>query len=196
MLRKYEPHKQLNDFVAKVTREITMDRFTASKKLGKWTLKVDFGTFDIMMWSSSGRRTHRIPLHTVNEVRVGEQALNSKDFRTGPSDAQDLALVILHGTHFRLKQLCLIAPTTEDRDAWSTAVWEHSRFLRPDLYTTHMMRDRWIQRQWEELSDGNDTIGLKELKTYASTINYKMSAKELRDYMQLVSFRERCCVCV
>ncbi|EGD83199.1 phospholipase C gamma [Salpingoeca rosetta] len=186
MLREYKPHPKLNDFVQMVTRDCTMDRYLTNKKMTKCSIKMDFGTFNIVFRTGPGRRAHYVPLHTVCEVRTGEQALACKDFKLASSESKDCALVILHGDQFRLKQLCLVAQNAAEAEAWAVAVWEHSRFLRPDLYMTHMMRDRWLQTQWDELSGGSDQIGLRELKTFATKINYKLSARELRDYMYLV----------
>eukprot|EP00043_Microstomoeca_roanoka_P005501 m.56102 g.56102 ORF g.56102 m.56102 type:complete len:1354 (+) comp12995_c0_seq1:65-4126(+) len=184
--REYVRSPKLDEYISVLQRDTTVDKYLFSKRFPRCIVNVDFDTFSIVFRTGAGRRPHYIPLNTVCEVRRGAQALACKEFKSAPPEVEPYAFVILHGEQFRLKQLCLVAHTIEEAEAWAEGIWQHSRFIRPDLYETHLVRSRWLQANWDELSNGGETIGLKELKTWTTKINYKLGAKDLKDFMSLV----------
>lgn len=60
-------------------------------------------------------------LQDIFEIRRDDIAVGCKQFRESPDVKlcdPTLALTVLHGTEFRLQQLCVIFESTAVRDAW------------------------------------------------------------------------------
>lgn len=76
--RDYKLHPNLDAYFKVVQRELTMDRYLQNKKFPKYTVRIDFNSFHLLLRSGEGRHPHLIPLFTVCEVRVGAQALACK----------------------------------------------------------------------------------------------------------------------
>lgn len=124
----------------------------------------------------------------VLEVRVGERAINSKDFRQATADKggariTPLAVTIMHGKLFRLKQLCLVCNNEEEVTAWSEGIYFFSRLASPHLYDTPIMMERFLLRRWHHLTASNTkpSIGLKDVLTFLQKINLKMAKKDIKD---------------
>eukprot|EP00049_Salpingoeca_infusionum_P018616 m.357987 g.357987 ORF g.357987 m.357987 type:complete len:1324 (-) comp18011_c0_seq1:571-4542(-) len=173
-----------------------IEHFTPSRRPTKGHIIFSPSTFYISYFEGS-RQALQIHLLDVLEIRKGAQALQSKDFRLAQGDpaslpnAAERAFVILHGKEFRLKMFCALAPSQEIATAWVDALWIKSRFVSPQLYQSHLLRQRYIDASWQELVGDRQTIALREVKLFATKANKKMPIRELKDLFNIVVEPER-----
>jgi len=83
-------------------------------------------------------RHGEVDLMEILEVRVGDRALQSKDFKQAHLDKTQskllpFAVTIMHGKHFRLKQLCIVCNSENEVTAWSDGLYHFSRIAQPEL---------------------------------------------------------------
>eukprot|EP00730_Choanoeca_flexa_P001991 TRINITY_DN10872_c0_g1_i3.p1 TRINITY_DN10872_c0_g1~~TRINITY_DN10872_c0_g1_i3.p1 ORF type:complete len:1382 (+),score=416.91 TRINITY_DN10872_c0_g1_i3:102-4247(+) len=196
--RDYKQPANLDDLNKMVSQPWRMTRYHPKNKPVHYKVSVDFETFELLLApESSGKQTLSIEMFHVQELRTGEYAANAKDFKASGAitDKTDVGccLVVMHGTEFRLKQLCLLAPSTSTAQAFADVLWAYSRHVAPECYSSFERKRRWLRRQWRELagSRGAESLTLREVKNWMPKINFKPSNKETREYFDQVAVMEQ-----
>lgn len=181
--------KDLDAYTALLSRVpgTHMEKYYGNKKPSKFFFSLKLATFEIVWGHHNGRTVGTVDLHDVQEIRRGDRALACKDFRSLERKIDsNLALVIMHGTEFKLKQLCLIAPTKDEAQAWAEGVWAYSRHVRPELYDTPFVLERWLNKNWVALGESRGSISMRDVKVWVSKINFKISTRELKEFFNEV----------
>ena len=197
MQRDYKPPPNLAELRETLEKLTAMDKYVfskgAGKKAPKLLFKCDLELMEVHWYEAKkdgepGRHIGTMEFMEINEVRTGAMALNSKDFRQASLDKQSaklepLAVTIMHGKLFRLKQLCIICNNALEADAWSRGLWHFSRIMNPKLYRAHLQTDYFLRRRWHGLTAGKTkpSIGMRDLVLFLQKINLKMPKKELKD---------------
>eukprot|EP00035_Acanthoeca_spectabilis_P015186 m.301463 g.301463 ORF g.301463 m.301463 type:complete len:1340 (-) comp16307_c0_seq7:110-4129(-) len=134
---------------------------------------------------SKSKGTIRIPLSDIEEIREGPLALNCKTFRES-SDAGSikdpgLALVILHGTEFRLMQTCLVFFSVAERETWGAALAAVTPLNNKDLYLGDALIRAYIKLQLQHLRPDGSHVGLRHVKSWVKRLKIKLSAREIKE---------------
>ncbi|KAG9510341.1 1-phosphatidylinositol 4,5-bisphosphate phosphodiesterase gamma-1 [Fragariocoptes setiger] len=149
-----------------------------------------------------------IDLRSIREVRVGKcfPLFDQWPDETSKFDNQQCFL-ILHGDRFVLKELACIASSPKECQVWASGV---SILVSQISNMNYPMKiERWLLKQFQKLayssistsphmsaansshnqSQGHDTdaetrtITIKDLKNFLYRLNYKVPAREIREYL-------------
>lgn len=173
-----------------------MDRIAPGRRPQEVCVVFSPRTYLISWFAGSTRGklgTHigQVDVGEIKEVRAGLPAANTKDFRAGvegPNPDRDrLALCILYGTEFRLKQLCFYVRSKEELIAWSEGLTWHTQGENALLYDFPLALPRWLEKHWHALDrQMRQSIVSKDVRLWLQRVNYKLSPKEIKDYFQMV----------
>eukprot|EP00047_Mylnosiga_fluctuans_P014181 m.36081 g.36081 ORF g.36081 m.36081 type:complete len:289 (-) comp5374_c0_seq1:4996-5862(-) len=175
-----------------------MDRLVPGRKPQEVCVCFSPKTFLISWFAGSvkgkpGTQLGQVDLAEIKEIRVGLQAMNSKDFKAGLESTgevrEKLALCIMHGTEFRLKQLCFLGRREDEVEAWANAINYHLITENGALFYDYPLAlPRWIEKHWQALDrQQKQSIVSKDIRIWLQRINYKLSPKEIKDYFQMVA---------
>lgn len=135
------------------------------------------------------KKMTKVNIMDIREIRFGEEAWNSKDFRMasdhGTAD-RTLAITIMYGKLFKLKQL----PFCVSSSAELPVVVEGLKALMPDvtpqIYTSDLLLKRSIASEVRVLNDGG-IFGLKHLKALLKRTKKKVSAKDAKKMFDVLN---------
>lgn len=173
----------------------TMDRIFPGRRAQEVCVVMNTKSCQIMWFQGSvrgkpGSHLGAVDLHEIREVRVGASAVNTKDFRLaveGQMIDEKLAICILYGSEFRLKQLCFTARREEDLLAWTEGLYQYTIRENPLFYDFPLALPRWIDRHWQMLDrQQKQVIVTKDVKLWLQRINFKQSPKDIKEQFTLV----------
>jgi phosphatidylinositol phospholipase C gamma-1 len=189
---------ELASHVSLLKRETTVNRYHAAKKSEEVLLQVLFETFQIKVKvkKSKGAVSY-INIGDIHEIRVGNVALRSKEFATSSEIDQavfmnDTAICIMHGTAHRLKQFVFTVDSEDEWTTWTEGLKQFTRSHASSHYTSDKVKERWLMKSWEQLTpSGVAHITLRELKTFLTKSEIKLSSKETKDhFMSVDTYKE------
>lgn len=156
-------------------------------------VRFNLKTFEIKYTGLRGNQEVKIDVRTIREIRTDAMACKCKGW--GPKGGVDQlkalkrikhVFVLIYGMTFDLKQLCCIANTQEEFEAWTSGLRQHTPFEAPELYTSNQLLSRWLVKDWDTLAKAQASLGLREVKTWLQRINYKISNRDAKDIFGLV----------
>jgi len=167
-----------------------VSKFSAKRSMIRAHIRVDFEAMRLV-WLQ-GRQTKHINVEHIREVRRHEDALKCKVFRNSGDIASvnsDYAFVIIYGTEFKLRQLCLEIPEHEDGaearleafTAWNDGLLRLTAFESPGLYSTDRLISYGIQRGWASMTQNHRRPGLREVKAWLQRVSCKMTNRETKE---------------
>lgn len=169
---------------------------TSKGKANGWepaSVRFNLKTFEIKYMSLLKKGEVKIDVRTIREIRVDQMAVKCKGWgpKGGPDQLKAVkrikhAFVLVYGMTFDLKQLCCIANTQEEFEAWTNGLRQHTPFEAPELYTSNQLLARWLVKDWDTLAKTQASLGLREVKTWLQRINYKISNRDAKDIFGLV----------
>eukprot|EP00038_Savillea_parva_P017361 m.19984 g.19984 ORF g.19984 m.19984 type:complete len:1333 (+) comp3742_c0_seq1:562-4560(+) len=174
---------------------MVLRKFSAKRSMLQTVFRVDTSSMQIV-WQQ-GKQTKRINLEEVREVRRHEAALRCKVYRNsndaGLADV-DFAFVVIYGTEFKLRQLCLAVPEHEGGvesrvaafAAWTEGLLRLCAVWAPDLHTSDRQMVYWLKREWHSMAKHHHGPGLRDIKAWLQKVSCKLSNRETKELFSIV----------
>lgn len=164
----------------KVTRHYPKAKPAPSSEV----LILEQDTWQIVLDSATKKGSITIDVENVREVRYGPMCLDAKGFTEAQLEDSEkkFAFIIMYGSAFKQRQLCLVANSNEDYLVWTEGLARILPEKLPQEYTTTKLINRWLIRIWLELVDSTrSTLMFKEFKGLLRRIDFKAETREAKE---------------
>ncbi|XP_060559866.1 1-phosphatidylinositol 4,5-bisphosphate phosphodiesterase gamma-1-like, partial [Ruditapes philippinarum] len=155
------------------------------------TLEIKPTTSQLVWIKAQGVRPEgSICFRDIKEVRKGK---SSKDFDKWQDEArrvdQRLCFVVYYGNTFKLHSLSVVASSVEERDKWYKGL---DLLIEDSRTVSHIsLVERWLTKEFMRMierlrAEQADRLTLKNVKSWTTRINCKISTNRLREKFQSV----------
>ncbi|XP_038050378.1 1-phosphatidylinositol 4,5-bisphosphate phosphodiesterase gamma-1-like isoform X2 [Patiria miniata] len=176
--------------VASVTKMLKMGtvltRFYGKRRPERRSFEICMETRQILWRRQTGRTDGAVKIREIKEIRPGK---NSRDFERWPDEAKkydtSLCLVICYGAEFRLKSLSVVAGNADERHKWIVGLNWLVEDHKISSYPSRL--EWWLRREFYAMGKTkNDTVSLRDMKSFMPYVNLKMNTKDLKEYFNEV----------
>lgn len=117
-----------------------------------------------------------LEIRDIHEVRPGK---NSKDFDKLVDDNKraESCFVVLYGQEFKLRTLSVVAFSPQERNMWITGLRDMCAMVRTTSYPNAV--ERWLRKEFYAMENSHNAITQKDLKSFLSKLNCKISTSKL-----------------
>ncbi|GAB0091623.1 1-phosphatidylinositol 4,5-bisphosphate phosphodiesterase gamma [Sergentomyia squamirostris] len=131
-----------------------------------------------------------LEIRDIKEVRAGR---NSKEFDKWAEESkkadQQTCFVLFYGAEFKLRALSVAALYQRERNMWISGLRDMMHMVSTSSYP--VVVERWLRKEFYAMENPRETLTLKELKSFLSKINCKISTQKLSEYFCEVDQRRR-----
>lgn len=131
-----------------------------------------------------------LEIREVHEVRPGK---NSKDFDKWSDDNKrsdpQSCFVVLYGQEFKLRTLSVVAYSPQERNMWIAGLRDMCNMLRSAPYPNTV--ERWLRKEFYAMENAHSAIAQKDLKSFLSKLNCKISTAKLMEIFAEVDAKKR-----
>lgn len=131
-----------------------------------------------------------IDMREIKEIRAGK---NSKEFDKWTEETRRMdtkaCFIVFYGSEFKLKSFAVVAHSEKECDLWLQGL----RYMVADsINSPYLLQvERWLRKEFYALENSKDTVTLKEIKTFLSKVNCKISTSKLNELFQEIDTRHR-----
>lgn len=129
-------------------------------------------------------------IREVHEVRAGKC---SKDFDKWSDDNKrsdpQSCFVVLYGQEFKLRTLSIVAYSPQERNMWITGLRDMCNMIRSTSYPNTV--ERWLRKEFYAMENAHSAIAQKDLKSFLSKLNCKISTAKLMEIFAEVDVKKR-----
>lgn len=131
-----------------------------------------------------------LEIRDVQEIRPGK---SSKEFEKWSDDNKradpQSCFVVLYGQEFKLRTLSIVAYSPQERNMWITGLREMGNMLRSTSYPNTV--ERWLRKEFYAMENAHSAIAQKDLKSFLSKLNCKISTASLMEIFAEVDVKKR-----
>ncbi|KAH3773056.1 hypothetical protein DPMN_174406, partial [Dreissena polymorpha] len=126
----------------------------------------------------------------IKEVR---RVKKSKDFDKWSDEARrhddKKCFVIYHGNDFKLRTLSVVADSMDECANWCKGLELLIEGARVASHT--LVVERWLNREFNSIIEREKRVSLRNMKTWTTKINCKLTTSKLRELYQNVDQQRR-----
>ncbi|CAG5073650.1 5-bisphosphate phosphodiesterase gamma-1 (Mus musculus) [Cotesia congregata] len=185
---------EMEQIISQLERGTLVTKFFQRKKPEKKTLMIRRETRQVM-WAKPQSQSQRtfdgfIEIREIKDVVVGK---NSREFDKWPEDSKRAeyfgCFIIYYGSEFRLKTLSASALSEKECELWVKGL----RYLVQDTIKAPypLQVERWLRKEFYFMENTDETVTLKDIKSFMPRASCKISTNKLRQVFQQVDTRNR-----